>query len=229
VAAAVSLTLNNLFGDQFYAIRTQSVVEVCTVGLGVTMLSSDVNTSFSIMNTLGTQDTVSSLYIPYSGVDPLFNGQVLKNYIFDVFEGKFKNPSLDSISIVDSSGNELDINPNGSINVVINESGKVLISEYSEVLGVVSGISVLIGSYTPSADVLLQKVEFSGTNISEYEIRVDGITIDKKRTYFGSSLNGVFDFNCGLEVLSGKLIEIYTTHNRPSLGDFNSRIQILGN
>jgi hypothetical protein len=223
VATAITLTLNNLFGEVFYAVRTQTVVEIATVGLGVTTNSADFNTLFSITNTPGTQDIVTNLVIPYDGQDPIYNGQVLKSYRFNIFEGKFENIQ-GGISIIDSGGDELDINPNGSINVVLNPGGTI-VSKYSEVTGIVMGITTLVVSYTAPSDATLQKVSFSGTNIAEYELIVDGITVDKGRTYFGSALNGCFDFGEGIEVLSGKVVELYVVHNRTPNGDFNGRIQ----
>ncbi len=134
----------------------------------------------------------------------------------------------DNVAIRDADGDELQINPDGSINVVFSATGgQVLTSNYSEVTGVATGVTTLINSYLASAGDLLQKIEFSGTNIAEYELVIDGLTQDKKRTYFGSSLNGKFDFDNGLEVLVGQLIEIYVVHSRPTTGDFNARIQIL--
>ena len=51
------------------------------------------------------------------------------------------------------------------------------------------------------------------------------------RTYFGSSLNETFDFdagiNKGLKLLSNNIVQIKVTHNRPSLGDFDSRVQLI--
>ncbi len=136
--------------------------------------------------------------------------------------------SEDSVAIKDADGDELQINPDGSINVVFSATaGQVLSSQYSEVSGVATGVTTLVASYLASTGDLLQKVEFSGTNIAEYELVIDGLTQDKKRTYFGNSLNGKFDFDNGLLILVGQLIEIYVVHNRPTVGDFNARIQIL--
>ena len=73
----------------------------------------------------------------------------------------------------------------------------------------------------------MQKIEFSGTNIAEYELVINGNTQDKKRTYFGNSLNGIFDFNNGLIIPAGQTIEVFVIHNRSNVGDFNARIQIL--
>lgn len=136
--------------------------------------------------------------------------------------------SEDNVAIKDQDGNELQINPDGSINVVFSATaGQTLTTHYAEVNGIITGVTTLINSYLASSGDLLQKIEFSGTNIAEYELVIDGITQDKKRTYFGNSLNCSFDFNNGLVILVGQLIEIYVVHNRPTIGDFNARIQIL--
>ena len=137
--------------------------------------------------------------------------------------------SEDNVAIADPDGDFLQINPDGSINVVFNPgSGSVLSSEYSEVTGIVAAVVTLIGSFTASSpNTYLQKIDFSGTNIAEYELRVNSVTEDKKRTYFGNSLNGSFDFNAGLLIPSGDTVEVYVVHNRPNTGDFNIRIQTL--
>jgi len=170
----------------------------------------------------------------------LDGNQVLKG-AFDEDTGRLRTDSLatvvnadidvsldateDNVAIADPNGDFLDINPNGSINV--NIVPPTVKSQYSEVIGVATGITTLIGSYTTSANMFLQLVEFSGTNIAEYELVINGVTEDKKRTYFGNSLNGIFDFRGGLAVPTGQLIRVYAVHNRPSLGDFNVRIQIV--
>lgn len=134
----------------------------------------------------------------------------------------------DNVAIADPDGDFLAVNADGSINVVLSSTGgAVLKNYYTEITGIVSGITTLVASYTANTGDLLQKIEFSGTNIAEYELIVNGITQDKKRTYFGNSLNGIFDFNNGLSIPTGQTVEIYVVHNRPDVGDFNARIQIL--
>lgn len=135
--------------------------------------------------------------------------------------------SEDNVAIADPNGDFLNINPDGSINIVDVTSQQVLSSQYAEVTGVVMGLTTLVAAYTAVPNVSLQKVIFSGTNIAEYELVINGATKDKQRTYFGSSLNGSFDFNNGLPVPSGQVIEVYVLHTRPTTGDFNVRIQIV--
>lgn len=133
--------------------------------------------------------------------------------------------SEDNVAIADSEGHQLDINPDGSINVSI--SSPTVVSLYSEVSGVVTGITTLVASYSALINNKLQKIEFSGTNIAEYELVIGGIAQDKKRTYFGNGLNGSFYFDTGLNISTGTVIELYVVHTRSSVGEFNARIQIL--
>lgn len=101
-----------------------------------------------------------------------------------------------------------------------------VISQYSEQLSVPSSTSTLIGTYTATENILLQKIDFSGTNTAEYVLLVDGDIIEKKRTYFGGTLNDLFNFKDGLPIGTGQVIEIYVIHYRPYAGDFNSRFQL---
>lgn len=131
----------------------------------------------------------------------------------------------DNVAIADPDGDFLEINPDGSINVSLTQ--KTTSSVYGEVSGVASGITTMISSLVVGASTYLQRVDFSGTNIAEYELVINGSTVDKKRTYFGGSLNDCFIFDQGLPVPAGQLIEVYVVHLRPMTGDFNARIQTL--
>lgn len=134
----------------------------------------------------------------------------------------------DNVAIATPDGDFLEINADGSINVVVqNTVSGTITTQYNEITSIVSGVTTLITSYVAGTDEFLQKVEFSGSNIAEYELRINSVTQDKKRTYFGSSLNGNFDFNSGLSLVSGQSVQIYVVHDRPFVGDFNARIQIL--
>lgn len=132
----------------------------------------------------------------------------------------------DGVHVADkTSGNPLKVNSNGSINVEFSTSP--IKSNYNEVTNVAAGVTQAIVNKLLNRNIKLQKIEFSGTNIAEYELVIDGNTEDKKRTYFGTSLNGKFDFNGGLNLTTGQSIQVYVVHNRPSVGNFNSRIQFV--
>lgn len=147
-------------------------------------------------------------------------------YVSNVSIAVDLDPNEDGVYIADQdTGNKLKINADGSINVNFNAGN--IASIYAEILGIATGVTTIISQVTVTQAALLQKIEFSGTNIAEFELVIDGNTEDKQRTYFGSSLNGKFDFGAGLNLSVGQIVTIYVVHNRPSVGDFNSRMQFL--
>jgi hypothetical protein len=136
----------------------------------------------------------------------------------------------DSVTIGNpNNGNTLNVLGDGSINVNVQDPGSEfeVKSTYNQITGLANGVTQIVLSYIAQPNQKLQKVEFSGTNIAEYELVINGITQDKKRTYFGGTLNGIFNFDGGLNLVASQSVIIYVVHNRPSLGDFNARIQIL--
>jgi hypothetical protein len=91
IAMAVSLTLNTLFKDDFTASRTNSVVDIRTAGLGLVTSSSNFGTGFTITNTSGAQELVGFIEIDYDNSNPVYKGQTLKNYRFNLFTGQFEH------------------------------------------------------------------------------------------------------------------------------------------
>lgn len=89
VAAAIALTINAVYSRKFKPTRNGSVVEIETVKYGLVTASSDFNTGFSIINTLGTQVITNKIDITYDGSDPIYEGQTLKGYTYDIYSGKF--------------------------------------------------------------------------------------------------------------------------------------------
>jgi hypothetical protein len=128
------------------------------------------------------------------------------------------------------------VNGDGSINVNI-VSGSPGSSEfkhvYNEITSVASATPTTVNTYIVplGKDAFLQQVAVSGTNIATYEVFVNGVIQDKKRTYFGTSLDGVFHFSNsasdGYPLTAGDIVLVRVTHNRPSVGDFNCRLQVL--
>lgn len=205
--------LNRVFDEANGLLRTSSQSTIVNADIDVSLDATEDNVA--IRDAAGHELDIN----PDGSINTVVSGNL--EIEIDAADG-------DNIAISDGI-DTLAINADGSINVVVGGSGGVISSKYTEVLGVVAGITTLIGTYTAVINDFLQKIDFSGTNIAEYELVINGITQDKKRTYFGSSLNGSFDFNDGLPVPAGQVIEIYVVHNRPSTGDFNSRIQTREN
>lgn len=81
--------------------------------------------------------------------------------------------SGDNIAIADETGtNYLAINPDGSINVVLENSGLTTKNIFDEVTGVVSGVTTVIASYTAIANTKLLRVSVGGTNVAAYSIYI---------------------------------------------------------
>ena len=207
VAMATELVINSTQPLNFKATRYGQTVTINTVGMGVVSNSVDVNTGFLIVNTSGTQEIVGQVFLSYVGSDPVYNGQVLKGYRYNIYTAQFE-----ATQQVDFSNTEI--------------TKKITLSTYGEKTGISNGITELIVSVTAGANQILGQIVFSGTNIAEYEVVINSATVDKKRTYFGSNLNGSFEFPKGLNLMSGDSIEVYAVHTRPFVGDFNARIEI---
>ena len=230
VAMALSLTINALNKDVFFVTRNGSNIEIKTAGLGLVSDSDEGTTPFTFSQTEGFQELVKKIEFSYIGIDPVYEGQVLKGYSYDIYSGKFvKNPSLvvENVAISDSDGDKLQVNADGSLNVNVVSTAQILKSYFFEVTNVASGITESICQYTPIEDIYLQKIEFSGTNIATYELYINGVIKDRKLTYFSGNMEGVFNFDQGLNVSVGEIIEVRVYHNRPESGTFTARMQIL--
>src|SRR6266853_3983508 len=129
--------------------------------------------------------------------------------------------------LVSDGTNNLSINPDGSINVNTSGTAGTYKQNYNEIISVGASTLTTIVSFTATALSKLKKVDASGTNISKYSIIVNSSIIDTKRTMFGTSLNVAFDFDDGYPLSMGDQVFLKVIHERPFLGDFNGRIQIL--
>jgi len=87
---AITLVLNTLYKEFFYVVRSNSAVEIASIGMGEVTNTQDFGTGFLINNNQGKQELISHIDIKYDGVHPIYKGQVLKNYIFNVFSGQFE-------------------------------------------------------------------------------------------------------------------------------------------
>lgn len=91
IAMAVALTINTLFKNDFSVSRINSVIDIKTVGMGIVTSSSNFGTGFTISNTSGAQELVGSIDIDYEEDSPIYKGQLLKNYRFNIFTGQFEH------------------------------------------------------------------------------------------------------------------------------------------
>lgn len=96
VALATSLTVNSTCSGIFTSARYGSTVTITSVGQGVVQNSTAGTTGFLITNTAGAQEKVGEVSISYSGNYPIYNGQELRGYQFDLWKGTFVPLKLDT-------------------------------------------------------------------------------------------------------------------------------------
>lgn len=127
----------------------------------------------------------------------------------------------DNIAIADPTGtNYILPNPDGSLNVVITDSGLTTKNLFNEITGIAAGVTAQIFSYTAISNTNLLSLDVGGTNVASYSLYIGGDLAAKKYTYF-QNLNERFDFGAGLPVAVGDQIMVEVVHARPDLGDFN--------
>ena len=115
-------------------------------------------------------------------------------------------------------GNAGDISGGGGTTVNVNS-----LSDYQETTGVINGVTTSILNHTFSATKAskIYSISASGENVSLYELFIDSVLIEKKRTYFGGDLNTEFNFNFGFSVGLSSVVELKAHHLRPNPSDYN--------
>ena len=110
VAVAITLVINSLFSRSFTAQRQVDGVDIASVKYGFVDDSIDFNTGFTIANTRGSQEVTNQIDITYDGSDPIFEGQLLKGYSYDIYSGKFLKddaPKEESLLVDEASATVL--------------------------------------------------------------------------------------------------------------------------
>lgn len=143
--------------------------------------------------------------------------------------------TIGNVEVKGSTGNILEPNQDGSINVVITSGlgSSVVKSQYSETLSVASGATTALLTYSvaPGMKSSLQSINASGSNIAKFTVLLNGNPFDLKRTYFGGSVNVEFNYAIGTidgyPLVAGDIVALQVLHIRPYVGDFEGRIQVL--
>jgi len=126
VAYATELILNSSsFSEYFEAKRSGSLLYITANKSGVATDSLDVDTGFTILNQQGVSQLVQTVDIEYDGTDPLFDGQVLKGYYYNIYSGAFEK-GIDLDAAIDDG---LSVAP-----TVLNIAAPLANTEYSFVL-----------------------------------------------------------------------------------------------
>jgi len=91
VAQATAIVINNTYPRIFDARRISGVVvKITNKRFGEAPDALDATTGFLISNEDGTEEIVDVINISYSGDDPIYEGEVLKGYTYNIFTGKFE-------------------------------------------------------------------------------------------------------------------------------------------
>lgn len=151
-----------------------------------------------------------------------------------IFDGTI---SIGKVEVIGTNGNTIEPNANGSINVNVVSTpiaGNNVVNYYAEANAVPSGSTTTVIQYTVpfiKTSALLYRISVSGENIAKYTVFWNGVQIDTRRTFYGSSLSEYFEFTTGSNegfVLSvGDQITVKVLHSRPFVADFEGRIQVL--
>lgn len=105
-------------------------------------------------------------------------------------------------------------------------SSSTPVFQFGAVLGVVSNVltEIMTLSVPLTKKIAIKNVSVSGDNIATYFVVVGVDTVAVKRTYFGSSLNELFEFANALTLDSSQSLTVFVEHKRPSLGSFHAYI-----
>jgi len=142
--------------------------------------------------------------------------------------------STDNLILEDDDGDRLNIFSDGSLPVKITGIEEIIPTpQYGEISSVAANVETTLLSFTALADrqTYIQGIEASGENIAEYRVKIMGTVIDKKRSYHGAGLNVNFKYdgtlNLGYPLSPGQILTVTVIHQRPNVGDFNSKAIII--
>jgi hypothetical protein len=75
----------------------------------------------------------------------------------------------------------------------------------------------------------MYRIEYGGDNIAQFDVMVNSVLSARRRTYFGGQLADTFEFAAtgadGYMLSAGDVVQVVVTHNRPTLGAFEARLQ----
>jgi hypothetical protein len=168
-----------------------------------------------------------------TGVDKYGNYYDKDNPYPIVFDGTI---SIGEVEIKGSpSGDLLNVNADGSINVVVTEApvtGSTVESLFTAITSVPGGVLTTISTYTvpPGDTAMIEAVKVSGTNIAMYTINVNSTIVDQFYTFYGN-LNFYQNYNTPqgstINLSSGDVLTVTVIHTKPYVGDFNSRVDLI--
>lgn len=107
----------------------------------------------------------------------------------------------------------------------------VISNTYDAKTNVGTGVNQLIASSSADADDFLQKISCSATNLTDFTVQVNGVTIEIRRSSYSAFGNVDFDFTgypgLGLPLVAGDVVSVYGTQYGLDVCDMNARIQFI--
>jgi len=130
----------------------------------------------------------------------------------------------DSVQVGDGV-DVLQVNPDGSINVVLQGSGGTAVLYTGEALAVAAAVQTTVLSHTvpPATYLTIDRIDVGGENIAKWEVYINAVKIATRRTYWGDGMNESFIMG-GLKADAGDTIEVKVLHDRPFSGDFEANL-----
>lgn len=144
--------------------------------------------------------------------------------------------AIGDVKIRDNDGDTLEVNPDGSINVniVTAQTGNKVKNVYNEAHAVPAGVETTIVQYMVPliiTNAILQRISVSGENVGRFQIFINGVLVDTRRTYYGANFSEYFEFSVnttdGFTLAPGDVVAVKILHNKPQVGDFEGRIQVF--
>lgn len=131
--------------------------------------------------------------------------------------------------------NQLAVNSDGSINanVVMGVPVPTITRNvFNEVTLVPSGSETLIATFTVPMGKTgkIEKITASGENIGKYTVKLNGSSIDVRRTYWTGGFNVMFDYASdasGYKLNPGDVVSIHIFHESDDPATFDARLQIV--
>jgi len=143
---------------------------------------------------------------------------------------------IGEVEVIGTNGNIIEPNPDGSINVNVTPStnpNDTVINVFGTAASVVSGSTTTIVQYTVPMNktAILERSVASGENIGAFSLLINNAVQSVQRTYYAGGFNVTFEFitgqNNGLVLQPGDNVKVTILHNRPYVGNFDARIQVL--
>lgn len=141
----------------------------------------------------------------------------------DVEQEVIIDDSTDSIKIGDGSGNYLNINPDGSINVAFTETARDYVLEYNEITSVPAATESIVITYTvPGSKQLLLKNSIVYVNAdTDVRLKINGSTKVKLQSNW---TNRNIEFNQEVSLEAGDVLTITVVHSELNSQDYNASI-----